>query len=262
MKIISKIAKAEQVRFRAGKYRRSKIIFIKVIIIASALIIAPLTVYGQTKTSTPSPSLVSPTNAKEDKEIQTLKEKIATKVAELREKNNKVVSGTVQEINLSKGLLKIKNWKDEDYDVNVDTDLTKYYQISGELKKEIRLTDFKKGSYIIVTGIIKENKIDANFIYIDELFLIGSGKVTEVNKEDFYISVITSDKENYTLDIETFTKQQMLNIKLLILENVGFSKIKEGDAIHFVVKKSGKEKELNRFAAQKILIIPQEYFIK
>lgn len=251
MKVISNI-----------KDQISKIIFIKVIFIVSGLIIIPITVYGQTKTSTPSPTFVNPANAQEDKEIQTLKEKIATKVAELREKNNKVLAGTIQEINLSKGVLKIKNWKDEEFEVNIDADLTKYYQISGEQKKEVRLADLKKDSYIIVTGIIKENKIDANIIYIDELFFIGSGKVTEVNKQDFYLSVFTSDKENYTLDIETITKQQMLNIKLLTLENVGFSKIKEGDTIHFVVKKTGTEKQLNRYAAQKILIIPQEYFIK
>jgi hypothetical protein len=46
------------------------------------------------------------------------------------------------------------------------------------------------------------------------------------------------------------------------MEKSGFSKIKEGDTVHFVVKKTGEEKELNRYSAQKILVIPQEFFIK
>lgn len=227
-------------------------------------IISVFSVNAQIKTASPSQVISSPTKAVEDQEIQRLKEKIATKVAELREKNSKAVSGIVQELISPEKItrLKIKTWRDEDFEVKIDPDLTKFYQISGNQKKEVKSNSVKKDSFILVTGIIKDKSIEANFIYLDELFLVSSGKATEVNRQDFFLNVITTDKENYTLDVETFTKHQMLNIKTLAIENVGFSKIKEGDTIHFVVKKTGTEKELNRFAAQKILIIPQEYFIK
>ncbi|OGK24152.1 hypothetical protein A2954_03930 [Candidatus Roizmanbacteria bacterium RIFCSPLOWO2_01_FULL_37_12] len=223
---------------------------------------------AQTTTSTASPTF---NNSTEDNEIRSLKEKIATKVAELREKNTKAVSGIVQEIKTPQkvSVIKIKNWKDEILEIKIDSDLTKFYQITGEQQKEIKPSTLKKDSYIIATGIIKDKVVEANFVYLDDYFVVGSGKVTEVNKSDFFLSVITTDKENYTLDIETFTKQQLLNIKTLLPENVGFSKIKEGDSIHFVIKKTGatsslveQEKEINRFPAQRLLIIPQEYFIK
>ncbi|MDO9027431.1 MAG: hypothetical protein Q7U68_01010, partial [Candidatus Roizmanbacteria bacterium] len=64
------------------------------------------------------------------------------------------------------------------------------------------------------------------------------------------------------------TKQFIVNIKTLEIERVGFSKIKEGDTVHFVVKKTGNPlRQLadggnNNYSAIKILIIPQEYFIK
>ena len=45
------------------------------------------------------------------------------------------------------------------------------------------------------------------------------------------------------------------------MERIGFSKIKEGDSVHFVFKISGDEKN-NEYSADKILVIPQEYFIK
>ncbi|OGK08390.1 hypothetical protein A2767_06405 [Candidatus Roizmanbacteria bacterium RIFCSPHIGHO2_01_FULL_35_10] len=241
-----------------------KILGNKVTVFAVVLFI-PLffNVYAQTSTLSATPTAP---DFIENKEIQNLKEKIATKVAELREKNVKAVSGVVQEFTSSNKLtgtkIMIKTWKDENFQIVVDPVLTKFFQITGEQKKEVNLKSLKKNIYIIVTGIIKDNSIDANIVYLDELFIVGSGKVTEVNKEDYFISVITSDKEKYTLDIETFTKQLLLNIKTLVPENVGFSKIKEGDSIHFVVKKTGAEKELNRYSAQKILTIPQEYFVK
>ena len=260
-------AKASKVKKASRGKQKLKVILICFFIVFVLVITTAVTVYAQINTSTPSPTLTNPTKSVEDKEIQTLKEKIATKVAELREKNSKAISGIVQEINTAKTVIKIKTWKEEDFEIKVDPDLTKFYQISGSQKKEVESVTVKKGSYIIVTGLIKDKSVEANFIYLDELFIVGLGKVTEVNKDDFFISAITTDKENYTLDIETLTKQQMLNIKTLKIENVGFSKIKEGDTIHFVVKKTESnlaivEKELNRFSAQKFLIIPQEYFIK
>lgn len=252
------------------KSQKSKVIlasFFSFIIVSILVVTTIAAVYAQTSTS--SPTFTNPTTSLEDKEIQTLKEKIATKVAQLREKNSRAVSGTVQEIALQEGEIKIKTAREENFRVKVDTDLTKFYQISGNQKKEVKSNDVKKDSYVIVSGIIKDKYIDANFIYLDELFVVGSGKVTEVNKLDFFLKLISLDKDNYTLDVERFTKQQMLNIKTLELENISISKIKEGDTIHFVVKKTtsnvagaGGEKEFNRFAAQKILIIPQEYFIK
>ncbi len=212
---------------------------------------------AQEETETPTPK-VSPTTI-EDSEVKALKEKIATKVAELRQKNNKAISGTVA--SLTNNVIKIKTQDDKDYDVKIDDTLTKYYQINGNQKSEVGFSDIGKNDYIIVTGVIDDKKIEANAIYLDILYLVKSGKVTEVDKENYSLSVITTEKDNYTLDIETYTKQQLLNIKTLALEAVGFSKIKEGDTIQFVVKKTATEKE-NRFSAQKILLIPQEYFMK
>lgn len=207
-------------------------------------------VFGQTNASL---------SATEEKQIQQLKEKIATKVAELREKNNKAISGSVSEI--VSNTIKLKTDDDGEYLVKLDETLTKYYQIIGGQKKEIRGADIKKDSYVVVSGIINDKKIDANFIYIDQPYMVASGKIIEVNKSEFYLKVVTNDKDTLFLDIEDYTKRQIINIKTLSIEQTGFSKIKEGDAIHFVVKKTGNEKD-NRYSAQKILIVPQEYFMK
>ncbi len=140
--------------------------------------------------------------------------------------------------------------------------MTKFFQVIGATKKEIKQSQIEKGDYIIVTGPVVDKTINANFVYMDDKYLVKNGKITEVDKEAYSIKITTAEKDNFTLDVETSTKQQILNIKTLEVETVGFSKIKEGDTIHFVVIKTGQEKEVNRFPAEKILIIPQEYFIK
>lgn len=201
----------------------------------------------------------TPSSAIEERQIQQLKEKIATKVAELREKSNRAVSGSVAEV--VSNTIKLKTEDDGEYFVKLDETLTKYYQIAGNQKKEIKESDIRKDSYIVVSGIINDKKIDANFIYIDQPYIVASGKIIEVNKSEFYVKVMTSDKDTILLDIEDYTKQKIVNIKTLAIESTGFSKIKEGDMIHFVIKKIGDEKD-SRYSAQKILIIPQEYFMK
>jgi hypothetical protein len=213
---------------------------------------------AQTVTVTVEPTTT--TSSAETKEIQNLKDKIATKVAELQKENQKAIAGVV--LSNKDGLVMLKSNDEIEYEVKIDDTLTKIYQIIGAQKKEVKFSDVKKDSYIIVTGPLIDKTVTANFIYLDEQYIVKAGKITDVNSDDYYIKVTTTEKDNYTLDIETTTTSQMLNIKTLTPEKIGFSKIKEGDTIHFVVRKTGKEEEPNRYSASKILIVPQEYFMK
>ncbi|KKQ64649.1 MAG: hypothetical protein US86_C0018G0001, partial [Candidatus Daviesbacteria bacterium GW2011_GWA2_38_24] len=213
---------------------------------------------AQTKTLLPSPEASASPTTVVDRDIQQLKDKIANKVLEIRKKNNKAVSGFV--ISNDGNTMKINN-NGEENQIKFDDTLTKYFKITGAQKKEIKVDDIKKNDYAIVSGVVTDNIITANVVLIDENFLVDSGKITEINKDSYNVKVLTSDKDTYSLDFETNTKQFIINIKTLDLEKAGFSKIKEGDTVHFVVKKTGGEKN-NNYSAVKILIIPQEYFIK
>jgi hypothetical protein len=192
------------------------------------------------------------------KEVEILKEKIASKVAELRRQNFQAFSGKIVEI--KKGEIEIKDYNDEKKKVFTDDLLTKYYLIKDNQKKEINFSDLKKDDYIIVSGIPTDKGISANMIFVDEKYLVDFGKIVEKDKNEYWLKVVTLTNETISLDIETFTKQWLLNIKSLELERTGFSKIKEGDMIHFVAK--DKKNENNRLSAQKIVVIPQEYFLK
>ncbi len=205
-------------------------------------------------------SQTSSSSGAELKDIQNFKDKLASKVAELEKKNQRAIAGFITDA--GKDFFKIKTSDETIYQIKIDKDLTKFFLVQGNQKKEIALADIKKDSYIIATGPIDNKTVSANDIYQDEQYLVGSGKITEANKTDFFLKILTPQKDTITLDIETSTKKNIIDIKTLEIQPVTLSKIKEGDTVHFAVKKTGKEQEKNKYSALKILVIPQEYFIK
>lgn len=216
-------------------------------------------VRGQTPTASATATIV-PTSSQEEKEIDKLKEKIATKVAELKKQNQQVFTGYITKI--TDIGFKIKTNDDKEYEIKIDSLLSKLYQIVGTTKEEIKQKDLKTDLYVIITGPLIDKTVNANYIYADEEYFVGVGKITQINKDDLSFQIITTEKETYTLDVEGTTKQQMLNIKTQEIEKSGFSKLKEGDSLHFVFKKTAKDKDKSRFSAQRLFLLPQEYFIK
>lgn len=216
-------------------------------------------VTAQTKTPTPTEKKESTASA-ETKDIRDLKEKLEDKVEEMQQSNKKGLSGVVNAI--SSNTIRIQAADNEQYQVKIDDVLTKVFTISGTTKKEGTFEDIEKGDYIIAAGPQSDSTVTANYIYIDQQYIVGSGSITEVNSGDFYIKVVNTLKETITIDIQSKSTQNLLDIKTYETEKIGFSKIKEGDTIHYVLKKTGEEREANRYDALRTLIIPQEFFIK
>lgn len=213
-------------------------------------------IFGQT--ASPSSEIKTSSTSADSKAVENLKEKVANKVAEIRKNNFRAVAGKV--FNIALDIIKIKKVNNEEYEIKLDEALTKYYKISGANQKEIKKEEIKKGDYLIVTGVINDKTIIANSIFIDQPYIAESGKIIEVDKENYNITVLSADKTNYKLSIETTTKQQIINIKTLDIERIGFSKIIAGDSVHFVVQDVKDENGI--YKAEKILIVPQEYFMK
>lgn len=219
------------------------------------------TISGKPSLSTTgTPSTTPKPTTTEDAEIKNLRDKLTTKVDEMRKKNQKAISGIVTDVKDT--VIKMKTADDTAYDVKTDGPAIAFYQIAGTAKKELKLKDFVKGSYIIVTGPVIDKTINANVVYQDEQFIVKSGKVAEIDKDNSIIKVAGNEKDSYELEYSRTTKYAMLNIKTLDIETTTLAKIKEGDSIHFVAKPSDPLKDTNKLAAQKIFIIPQEYFSK
>jgi len=198
----------------------------------------------------------------EEKNVKLIREKLLSTVEDLRKKNQQAYAGVVTKIQDTTLTVVAPGLESQTYTVKLDETLTSLYRIVGTSKKEIKKSDIKNGDYVIITGQILGNTLEANELYIDEQFLVRTGTITDISKSDYYLKVTTSDKEEFTLDIQNSTRQFMYNIKTHEIDVAGFSKLKEGDSIHFVVSKTnpGESKEKNRFDAVRILVIPQEFF--
>ena len=214
---------------------------------------------SDTPTTEPTKEVTTEPTKKAEQDVQELKDRVANKVSELMKKDNKAFSGFVTEKTVNQ--FKIKDSQDEIFTVKIDESYNKYFQITGNTKKEIKLENIEKDDYVIISGIEQNKTIEANAIFVDEKYLSDSGQITKIDKEAYSLTITLSSKETITIDVETSTKQRMLNIKTLESEVSGFSKIKEGDTVHFVIKKTSNEKQTS-FSAVKLLVIPQEYFIK
>lgn len=220
-------------------------------------------VYGEDiKNASPS-SGMSSSKSSEDKEIKQFKERVEQAIVPKYQK--KAFSGKIKDIKDTTFNIETVRKNDPVKEFRYDKSLLKIYRISGSSRNEAKMSDVKEDSYVFVVGSEVDKSLEANTIYMDERFTTVSGKITEVNKTDYYLKVLSISKEDYIIDIETSTKQTMLNIKSLETEKIGFSKIKEGDTIHIVFSENDRQQtkdNMERVTAKKILIIPQEYFIK
>ncbi len=222
--------------------------------------IGAIPVYSQSKNATGTASItVKPTSTADD-EVDKLKEKVAEKVLTMTGEREKAVSGIVESIKEKE--LVITDMEGGTVEIVLDDTLTKYYNVQATIIKEVKQSDIEKGDYVFAAGPEISGSINANGVYIDQRYMVTSGKITEVDAEEYTVKIVTLDKNNLLLDVQTRTTQEMLNIKTLALEKIGFTKLKEGDSIHVVMKANLQNQAQTRYDAEKILIIPNEYFIQ
>ncbi len=235
-------------------YRVSCIVLIAVMMSTSSFVVTA-------QTATPEPTEATATESSNiSKEVQKLKDNLVNKVAQIQKKELRVVVGKVTDV--ASASIKVTSEDATVYTVALDDVVTKYYSLKNGVKKDLEGSDIAKDDYVIVAGIVSGTKVTANSIYVDTQVILGTGSVATIDKIDFSLVVNSFNRIRYTIDVESATKITLLDSKTLELEAAGFSKIKEGDAVHFVLKVTGEEKEKNRYSAQKMLIIPQEYFLK
>mgnify|MGYP001606396858 CR=1 FL=1 len=163
------------------------------------------------------------------KKLEELKDRLATKVAELRQTQRKAMFGTVLEVSLVSITLETPN-------KNVKLELgdnAKVVQLIKEKRTTLSTSDISKGDIITVFGeydptidllrpkIIVIQKKPAKHI---------RGKIKEINKTDFSISVETNDAQVYIVDIESTTRSLWWTSAGGTVKS-GFSKFTVGDTV-------------------------------
>ncbi len=182
------------------------------------------------------------------KKIELLKEKIATKVSELRNKEKGAISGTVNKI--SGNSLSLTTITGEQSITILDDALI--FTMADGTKTESSIKKLSTGINITVFGYNNQSisSFEAKYIYINRITKRNTGKITDTDKSNYTITV-KDLQGNITVDIETYTKIFTYN-KDKGLIKAGFSKLKAGDLVFLIGTPNSKED--NRISATRIIV--------
>lgn len=190
--------------------------------------------------------------------IEDLKERIATKVAQLRAQALKPQMGEIKSV--GKDGFTLKTSRDEKKILL--TEETKIFRISSGKKTAIQLAALKIGELAAVVGSTdSQGEFVAKVILVKTLPVNINGTVEKIDSKNFTLSVKNSKKGLvYVVDIEGTTKMQSWvkgkGVEKEGMEKIGFSKIKAGDRVH--VNGTTSTDEANRISAIRILVLPGE----
>ena len=215
------------------------IIFATIII---ALPFASIKVNAQTPTATASSSL-------EDK-INDLKNKVASRVAELNLVEKRGIIGTVSDI--SNTQITLSDINDNTRFVDVD-ELTKFSSPSA--KTSFGISDIEKGAKLGVLGLYNKSsrRILARFVDVLPLMQYVHGAISSIDKTNFVLTVQTVDNKTFNIDIENATKTFSFTTTDGLIK-AGFSKIVTGESL--VVSGYPDKKDPNTIIASRIILLP------
>lgn len=203
---------------------------------------------AQTKNPSTTPA---PTEKEQNINILTeLKDKIASKVAQLNLTKRQGIMGTVESTTSTQ--ITLMNKKDETRFVDVD-EFTKFSSPSA--KGSFGISDLTKGSFVEVIGLYNKQsrRILARFVNVTTPTQFVHGAVSTVNKIDNTISVISQDGKETVVDIENVTKIQAYD-KNGGLTKLGLSKVTEG--LHIIAVGFKDIKNPSKIIGSRVILFP------
>lgn len=218
-----------------------------IFLITALFSLMTLPVFAQTATDT------ATTTGDKAQQIEDLKDRLATKVAELRQSKRMAAYGTIKSVSISTFVVETKT---KDLKIELTDDL-KVFQVLKGKRTELKSENLEKGDVVTVFG---EYDTTLELLQAKAVFIQGTiptqliGKITEVKKEDYTLTVEATDKTVYTIDFETTTKTNLWNGSALV--KGGFSSFIVGDTV-FITGSIVPKKE-NRMSATRITDIPPQ----
>ncbi len=220
-------------------------IFITILFLAS--VCSPVVAQTATLSATPT------TATDKAQQLESLKDRLATKVAELRQSQRMAVFGTIKSVSISTFTVETKT---KDLKIELTDDIKVFQMLKGK-RTALKTDNLEKGDIVTVFG---EYDNTLELLKTSVVFIQGvaplqvSGTITETNKTDYTITITAPDSKTYIIDFETTTKTSLWNGSALV--KGGFSTFTVGDIIH--VTGSAVAKKENRISASRIVdITPQ-----
>lgn len=215
------------------------------------------TVYAQTPTKQPNGLTSTPAATEAEKEqklidqINTLKEKVASKVAELKLVEKRGITGIVTQVSGNK--ITLADTQNASRSVDVD-ELTEFS--SPGSKEAFGISDISKGTNLSIIGLYNKQskRILARFVETVTLPTFVTGVVTETDRANFTLTVQPENQTPVLVDIENVTRTSEYTEEDDVVR-AGFSKIAAGDRVHIMGYPNKDEKA--RITATRVLIFPE-----
>ncbi|MEK7129957.1 MAG: hypothetical protein AAB803_02965 [Patescibacteria group bacterium] len=184
------------------------------------------------------------------KQIEDLKERLATKVAQLRQSSRRAIAGTVKTVSVSTATIETKT---KDIKIELTDDIVIVQNLRGKRTK-LTVDDLAKGDNVVVFG---EYDATLDLLRAKVIFIQATqperlaGTATAVDTKEFTVTLATPEGKTIIVDIEKTTKITLWDGQKLT--KGGFSKIVAGDTVHLVGTTVPKKE--NRVSAIRILDI-------
>lgn len=220
------------------------------IILLSILFLMPSPVFAQKTTVTPTakPTEESATQNLSN-QINSLKEKIASRVAQLNLVEKRGIIGIVKDVEGMKISVEDSNKRTRNIDVD---EITKFSSPSA--KSSFGISDIKPGTKLSIIGLYNKDseRILARFITVVSTPITVSGAISNKDADNFTVTVSTESGENFIVDIEKVTRT--LEYKDGEIVKSGFTKIEDSQRAIIVGYPVLNQK--NRITGTRILIFP------
>ena len=198
----------------------------------------------------PSTLAATATPSATNKKIEDLKDRLATKVAELRQTSRRAIFGTVQSTSITSFVVETKT---KDIKIELTDDIKVIENLKGK-RTTITTEDIAKGDVVSVFGEYDStlDLLKASVVFIQETIPERiSGMVNARDEGEFTLTITTPQGQTFIIDIEKATKALAWDREKKEIVKSGFSKIAVGSTIHVVG--FAVPKKDNRINADRIL---------
>lgn len=186
-----------------------------------------------------------------NEQINNLKDKIASRVAQLNLVDKRGITGTVTEVKDTQVTLLDPQQKKRIIDID---EITKFSSPSA--KSSFGISDIEKGNVISIIGLYNKQtrRVLARFVEASVSPIFITGVISDTDADDFTISVLDNQGTITIVDIEKLTKTNTYTEEDDIVKS-GFSKLSPGNRV--VISGYADDKEKNRLTGIRILQLPE-----
>jgi hypothetical protein len=190
-------------------------------------------------------------DAKTKQQIEDLKDRLATKVAELRQLKAMAIFGTVKSTSVSSITVSTAV---KDIKIDLNDNISVFQFLKGK-RTALKTDDISKNDNVVIFGDYDStlDLLTAKVVFIQSALPVKiEGKISKVDTKEFAMTVTTDSQQTYIIDYEKYTTANIYNNTNGIAK-ISFSKIPTG--LPVIINGVASTKKDNRMSADRILVI-------